>query len=83
MRRWISLILALVLLMAMPCAALAVKSPGDNGHAPVIPDEPPKTGDTGELMLWLILLLLSLLALIALVWFYNRGQKRHHRGHHR
>lgn len=67
MRRFICLMLALLLCVAMPMTALAATaSPGNYA-----PDAPPKTGDTAMMELWVPVLVISAIALavVALIYF--------------
>ena len=69
MRRFICLMLALLLCVAMPMTALAATaSPGN--YAPGGWDNP-KTGDTAMMELWVPVLVISAIALavVALIYF--------------
>ena len=63
MRRFISLMLALILCLSLPMAAFAATaSPGNSAN--------PKTGDMAQMELWVPMLVISALALVAVMVVY-------------
>lgn len=62
MRRFICLMLALILCMSLPMAAFAANPSIGNGS--------PKTGDMAQMELWVPMMILSALALVAVMVVY-------------
>lgn len=88
MRRFISLLLVLVLCVSLTCTVFATaSSPGQGGEAPTLPGgatsppggsggDVPDTGDTASMGMWLLVLLLAVLALLAVVLCYRKFMKQ-------
>lgn len=72
MKKVISLLLVLTLILSLSCAAFATSSPGQGGDAPVTPG----TGDPSNVTLWIVLLVLAVIAIAVLTVVYNKFLKR-------
>ena len=69
MRRFICMMLALILCMALPMAAFAATGSGPNTPT-YVPDGNPKTGDMAMMELWVPMMIVSALALAAVMVVY-------------
>lgn len=69
MRRFICLMLALILCLAMPMTAFA-NSVAQSGTPAVTTGSNPKTGDTAMMELWVPVMILSALALVIVAVIY-------------
>lgn len=67
MKKFMSLLLVLVLCVSLPVTAVAsVQSPG--GNAP--------TGDTSGIEIWSLVLIIALIAMVTVTVLYKKTQKK-------
>lgn len=70
MRRFISVLLALVICFSLACTvSAATGSPAQSG-TPLVTDGNPKTGDIAQMELWVPMMVASALALVAVMFAY-------------